>query len=67
MYVGAAENNCSHSSSYCLAARGVLGGVPVSRLIPDGGFENYLLVAATETCAPEDMAAYAAALEEVLS
>ncbi|MEC8094695.1 MAG: aminomethyl-transferring glycine dehydrogenase subunit GcvPA, partial [Pseudomonadota bacterium] len=50
-----------------LAARGVLGGVPVSRLIPDGGFENYLLVAATETCAPEDMAAYAAALEEVLS
>ena len=50
-----------------LAARGVLGGVPVSRLIPDGGFENYLLVAATETCAPEDIAAYAAALEEVLS
>jgi glycine dehydrogenase subunit 1 len=50
-----------------LAVRGVLGGVPVSRLIPDGGFENYLLVAATETCAPEDMAAYAAALEEVLS
>ncbi len=50
-----------------LAAHGVLGGVPVSRLIPDGGFENYLLVAATETCAPEDMAAYGAALKEVLS
>ena len=50
-----------------LAARGVLGGVPVSRLRPDGGFEKYLLVVATETCAAEDMAAYAAALEEVLS
>ena len=50
-----------------LAARGILGGVPVSRLIPDGGFENHLLVAVTETCAEEDRAAYAAALEEVLS
>ena len=50
-----------------LAERGVLGGVPVSRLMPDGGFDNHVLVAITETCAYEDITAFTTALEEVLS
>lgn len=50
-----------------LAARKILGGVPVSRLIagkPE--LANLLLVAATETTAPEHIEALATALEEVL-
>lgn len=48
-----------------LADKGVLGGVPVSRL--SGAHENLLLVCATETVSDEDMHAFGAALEEVLS
>ncbi|MEO5335825.1 MAG: aminomethyl-transferring glycine dehydrogenase subunit GcvPA [Magnetospirillum sp. WYHS-4] len=47
-----------------LAARGILGGVPVSRLLP--GLDDLLLVAATETNSEADMDAFAAALKEVL-
>lgn len=51
-----------------LAARGILGGVPVSRLIPDDpGLANLLLVAASETNTDQDRASFATALREVLS
>ena len=51
-----------------LAAKGVLGGVPVSRLCPgDPALENLLLVAATETNGEADIEAFAGALAEVLS
>ncbi len=50
-----------------LAARGVLGGVPVSRLIPDdAGLADILLLAATECTSEDDMDALTAALGEVL-
>lgn len=48
-----------------LARHGVLGGVPASRLFP-GQFENYLIVTATETNTPEDLAVFAKALAGVL-
>jgi glycine dehydrogenase subunit 1 len=50
-----------------LAAKGVLGGVPVSRLEPDvPGLADLILVASTEINTDDDRAAYAAALKEVL-
>ena len=51
-----------------LARKRVLGGVPVSRLYPnDAALKNLLLVAATETVSDDDIAAYEAALKEVLT
>jgi glycine dehydrogenase subunit 1 len=47
-----------------LARRGILGGVPVSRLA--GDFDDVLLLAATETCTESDIAALASALTEIL-
>ena len=49
-----------------LAARGVLAGVPFSRLDPQAGLDDVLLVCATETVMPDDIAALAAALTEEL-
>ncbi|TRO88985.1 aminomethyl-transferring glycine dehydrogenase subunit GcvPA [Glycocaulis profundi] len=49
-----------------LAGKGVLGGVPASRLYPGKGLDDRLIVAATETNTPQDIAAYADALKEVL-
>ncbi|GIK96197.1 MAG: putative glycine dehydrogenase (decarboxylating) subunit 1 [Alphaproteobacteria bacterium] len=50
-----------------LAERGILGGVPVSRLIPgDGALADLLLVAATETVTEADMEKLRSALAEVL-
>ena len=49
-----------------LAAKGVLGGVPVSRLLPGAGLDDLIVVAATEVNTDADRAAYAAALKEVL-
>jgi len=50
-----------------LAAKRILGGVPVSRLLPDDkSVENFLLLAATETATDEGMAALVAGLKEVL-
>jgi len=46
-----------------LAKKGILAGVPASRL---GFADNLLIVAATETNTGEDIAAFAKALEEVL-
>ena len=49
-----------------LAKKGILGGVPLSRLDADPAFSHHLIVAATETVSDNDMAAFAAALKEVL-
>ncbi len=47
-----------------LVARGVLGGVPASRLMPhEPGARDLLIVAATETNTDEDFAAFEAALK----
>ena len=46
----------------------VLGGVSLGRLYPgDPGLENGLVVAVTEVVTPEDVEAFAWALEEVLA
>ena len=50
-----------------LADKGVLGGVPVSRLAPQAGLDDVLLVAATEATSEDDIAALAAAMKEVLA
>jgi glycine dehydrogenase subunit 1 len=50
-----------------LAEKGVLGGVPVSRLEPgQPELENLLVVATTELTSNDDIAAFAAALKEVI-
>jgi glycine dehydrogenase subunit 1 len=50
-----------------LAGRGILAGVPVSRLEPsDSSVANLLVLAATELTTDDDIAALAAALREVL-
>jgi glycine dehydrogenase subunit 1 len=50
-----------------LAENGVLAGVSLGRLYPDGDRrENGLVVAVTETVTEEDIEAYASALEECL-
>jgi glycine dehydrogenase subunit 1 len=51
-----------------LAAKGILAGVPASRLMPhDPTARDLLIVAATETTTDEDAAAFSAALKEALS
>jgi glycine dehydrogenase subunit 1 len=51
-----------------LAAKGVLGGVPVSRLEPHRPeLKDLIIVASTEVNTEEDRAQYVAALKEVLS
>jgi glycine dehydrogenase subunit 1 len=49
-----------------LAIKGVLGGVPFSRLAPEAGLDDLLLVASSEVNTDEDREALASALEEVL-
>jgi glycine dehydrogenase subunit 1 len=49
-----------------MATKGVIGGVPFSRLAPDSGLDDVLLVAATETTTSDDIAALASALKEVI-
>lgn len=49
-----------------LAAKGILAGVPASRLLPGAGLDNLLLVASTEVNTDDDRAAFVAALQEVL-
>jgi glycine dehydrogenase subunit 1 len=50
-----------------LAARNIIAGVPMSRLLPhDESVRDLLIVAATETCTDEDCDAFAKALAEVL-
>jgi glycine dehydrogenase subunit 1 len=51
-----------------LAEKGVLGGVPASRLDPSRSeLRDLIIVAATEVNTDEDRAAYAAAMKEVLA
>ena len=50
-----------------MAARGVLAGVPVSRLLPKAGLDDLLLVASSEVNTNEDRATFVAALREELS
>ncbi|MGC1301900.1 MAG: aminomethyl-transferring glycine dehydrogenase subunit GcvPA [Caulobacteraceae bacterium] len=50
-----------------LAKKGVIAGVPVSRLAPQAGMDDVLLLAATETTTDDDIAALAAALKEALA
>ena len=51
-----------------LADKGVLAGLPASRLIPnDKSVENLLIIASTETNTDEDRTAFVSALKEVLS
>ncbi|MDT7527398.1 aminomethyl-transferring glycine dehydrogenase subunit GcvPA [Sphingopyxis sp. SE2] len=51
-----------------LAEKGVLGGVSLGRLYPENdGLANGLVVAVTETVTEDDIAAFAAALKEVLA
>ena len=49
-----------------LAARGIMAGVPVSRLLPGAGLDDALIIASTEINTPEDRAALVAALKETL-
>jgi glycine dehydrogenase subunit 1 len=50
-----------------LAERGVIGGLPVSRLLPQAGLDDCIVVASTETNSDEDRAAYAEALAGCLA
>jgi len=50
-----------------LARKGVIGGLPVSRLLPKAGLEDCLVVASTEVNTDEDRAAYAKALAACLA
>lgn len=49
-----------------LAEKGILAGVPVSRLLPDTKLDNLLIVANTEINTEEDRAALVQALHDVL-
>ena len=50
-----------------MAARGVLGGVPYSRLAPGSGMDDVLLLCATETNTDADIGKLASALKEALA
>ncbi len=51
-----------------LVERGVLGGVSLGRLYPGvAALENGLVVAVTEVASPEDVEAFATALQEILA
>jgi glycine dehydrogenase subunit 1 len=50
-----------------LVGKGILGGVPYSRLADVAAFENVVLLAATEMNSDDDIAALVAALKEVLA
>lgn len=49
-----------------LEKRGILGGVPASRLLPDAELGDCLIVCSTEVNTDADRAAFVAALKEVL-
>jgi glycine dehydrogenase subunit 1 len=49
-----------------LARKGVIGGLPVSRLLPDAGLDDLIVVANTEMNSDSDRAAFAATLSECL-
>jgi glycine dehydrogenase subunit 1 len=47
-----------------LAGEGIIAGVPFSRLAPGAGFDDVLLLAATETTTTDDIAAFVGALRK---
>jgi glycine dehydrogenase subunit 1 len=49
-----------------LAAQGIIAGLPVSRLLPDAGLDDLIVVASTEINTGEDRTAYADALAKAL-
>ncbi|HTR14385.1 MAG TPA: aminomethyl-transferring glycine dehydrogenase subunit GcvPA [Roseiarcus sp.] len=49
-----------------LASRGIIGGLPASRLLPDAGLDDCVIVASTEVNDDGDRAAYARALADSL-
>lgn len=49
-----------------MAAQGVLGGVPASRLLPRAGLDDLMIVASTEVNSDDDRAAFVAALKAAL-
>ena len=49
-----------------LAAQGIIAGLPVSRLAPDAGLDDLIVVASTEINTGEDRTAYAQALAKAL-
>jgi glycine dehydrogenase subunit 1 len=49
-----------------MARQGVLGGVPVARLLPQARLDDLIIVACTETNTDEDRAAFALALRNAL-
>ncbi|OAI26578.1 glycine dehydrogenase [Methylosinus sp. R-45379] len=49
-----------------MAEQGVLAGVPVSRLLPDAGLDDLLIVASTEVDTVEDREAFVAAMRGAL-
>jgi len=49
-----------------LTQKGVLGGVPASRLLPRAGLDDLLIVASTEVNTDDDRAAFVTALKNVL-
>ena len=58
----------AHDVIEALAERGILGGVPLSRLCPDRtDLADVLLIATSECTDPEDIAALAGALKEILA
>ena len=50
-----------------LAEKGILGGVPASRLLPNKSLDDVIIVAATEVNDEQDIADYKTALQEVLA
>jgi len=50
-----------------MTRRDILAGVPFSRLDPGAGMDDVLLVCATETTTPEDIAAFADALAQEIA
>ncbi|MEM8921055.1 MAG: aminomethyl-transferring glycine dehydrogenase subunit GcvPA, partial [Pseudomonadota bacterium] len=57
----------AHEVIVALEAKGVMGGVAASRLMPDAGLDNVVIAAATECTTDEDIQTYAQALTEVLA
>jgi glycine cleavage system P protein (glycine dehydrogenase) subunit 1 len=49
-----------------LADKGILAGVPMARLAPGAGFDDLLIMAATETVTEDDIEALASALQEAI-
>jgi glycine dehydrogenase subunit 1 len=49
-----------------LARRGLIGGLPVSRLLPGAGLDDLIVVTSTEVNTDDDRKAYASALAESL-